>query len=276
MIRFAHLSDTHVCKTYKGSLEPLFSRCQSPAENTAACFRRLAREQVDFVLMTGDLIHEGTAEDYAYLREIAEENLGGIPVVYVLGNHDRKQAFAEGMGLPLREGSLSYVKEFPELRVIVLDSGVDGKESGAISPEQEQWLAQVLAEKTEKTTILAFHHPIAWERDSLAMPVSPSFRQLVKNSGVAGIFCGHTHSNSLDDWEGIPQFTADSMAFGLGMEKDGLSFTNRTGYTMVRVENGTIQVHQEGMTPKPEAYMTFTWEQMEQMIADGSPKDPTN
>ena len=268
MIRFAHLSDTHVCKKYEGSLEPLFSRCKSPAENTAACFRRLAEEQVDFVLITGDLIHEGTAEDYAYLREIAEENLAGIPVVYVLGNHDRKQAFAEGMGISLDQGTLHYVKEFSELRVIVLDSGVDGKESGAISKEQEQWLAQVLAEQTEKTTVLAFHHPIAWENDSLAMTVSESFRELVKNSQVAGIFCGHTHSNSLDYWEGIPQYTADSMAFGLGMRKNGLSFNNRTGFALYRVENGQIEVHQELMTPEPEAYLTFTWEQMKQMMAD--------
>lgn len=44
-------------------------------------------------MLTGDLVHEGTEEDYRYLREVIERERGGIPVIPVLGNHDFKQAF---------------------------------------------------------------------------------------------------------------------------------------------------------------------------------------
>lgn len=47
-------------------------------------------------MLTGDLVHEGTEEDYRYLRELIERERGGIPVIPVLGNHDFKQAFYRG------------------------------------------------------------------------------------------------------------------------------------------------------------------------------------
>ena len=46
---------------------------------------------VDFVVVTGDLVHEGVAQDYTYLNEILRNKIPqNVQLFYVLGNHDEE------------------------------------------------------------------------------------------------------------------------------------------------------------------------------------------
>lgn len=257
-IRFAHLSDTHICKDYSGNqMKDLFEKSGSPAANLEKCLKELEKKQLDFVLISGDLVHEGTSEDYRFLNDMVCSCMPRTHVIYVLGNHDRKQAFREGLEMEPAQSSLYYVKEINGLRIIVLDSAVEGRESGNISEEQVEWLEGILKERAPKGSIITFHHPVEWEVKELGMQITNRMWNVLKNSDVLGIFCGHTHANSLNYLEHIPQITADSMAFGLGIEGQMLSFTDKTGYCLCEINNGRLQVHYETNTPKPAAYVTF-------------------
>ena len=189
-IRFAHVSDTHLCKDYgNSSMKDVFEKCESPSNTLRNCLEKLEQQKLDFVLFTGDLIHEGTKEDYDYFFEIVKESLPTTKAVYALGNHDRKKPFFESMGLE-EKTAYCHVEEIANLRIVVLDSAVEGQETGTISKEQEEWLAGILKNKTtEYGTILAFHHPIVWRTDAFSMQVSDELKEIIKNSDVRAIFC---------------------------------------------------------------------------------------
>ena len=64
-IRFAHVSDTHICRDYgKTQMKEVFAKCEDPADTLRRCLKKLNQEKLDFVLFTGDLVHEGEKEDY--------------------------------------------------------------------------------------------------------------------------------------------------------------------------------------------------------------------
>ena len=245
-IRFAHVSDTHICKSYENSqMKEVFDKCENPADSLRRCLKKLEQQKLDFVLFTGDLVHEGGKEDYDYFLGIVEECMPDTRVIFALGNHDRKQAFYDSMGMEAQD-AYCHVEEINGLRIVVLDSGVPGEEAGSISRNQEEWLGKVLKEKkTEYGTILAFHHPVVWRNQAFSMMVSENFKKIVKNSDVRAVFCGHTHENSIDFLAGIPQMTADSTAFGVEITPKEFQMSEKTGYNIYTFDRETWQVHVE-------------------------------
>ncbi|MER6981637.1 metallophosphoesterase, partial [Streptomyces carpinensis] len=72
MIRTAAVGDIHMAPETQGTLRPAF-------ETLSEC--------ADLLLLAGDLTRHGTPEE---ARVVAREIQGlGVPVVAVLGNHDR-------------------------------------------------------------------------------------------------------------------------------------------------------------------------------------------
>ena len=97
-LQIAHLSDLHILRDYNGSMldrAPL-RQTVPPVNYVLAGIREAVAARPDVIVLTGDLVHEGTEEDYRYLRELIERERGGIPVIPVLGNQDFKQAFYRG------------------------------------------------------------------------------------------------------------------------------------------------------------------------------------
>ena len=99
-ITFAHLSDLHILKDYGNSMfkDMVGHMEKKPCEvlEGISGWLRENAGKLDFVLLTGDLVHEGGADEYRYLKMLLEEYFDGTPVCPVLGNHDRVAAFHEG------------------------------------------------------------------------------------------------------------------------------------------------------------------------------------
>lgn len=123
----AHLSDPHLRakgQLYQGLVD-------TNALFDLALDALLALDpQPDIVILTGDLVDEPTAEDYAQ----ATEKLSRIrqPVYAIPGNHDERQAFRgclAGAGYLPDDGPLHYVVD-GALRVVALDVTVPGEHHG--------------------------------------------------------------------------------------------------------------------------------------------------
>ena len=96
-ICFGHISDMHLAGDLASdSLVKLRAAGGDQLGNTKLALQELATEQLDLLIMTGDLVHEGTAEDYAALRALIEQYLPGVPVISAMGNHDVRKASREG------------------------------------------------------------------------------------------------------------------------------------------------------------------------------------
>lgn len=88
-IRFAHVSDTHIVAAGSSAfLHRVQREVRDPLENLKECLAALSCQNLDFLLLTGDLIHEGEAEDYQNYRALVNRYLPGLPLCCALGNHD--------------------------------------------------------------------------------------------------------------------------------------------------------------------------------------------
>ena len=110
----AQISDTHILA--RSSDQPMGA---SRADNLRRCIADINRQGVDVVLHTGDGVQDGTAEEYAHLREI----VAGLeaPLFLIPGNRDRHGALREALNhlsyLPSDGEFLHYVVEDYPIRL---------------------------------------------------------------------------------------------------------------------------------------------------------------
>ncbi|MFA9379704.1 MAG: metallophosphoesterase [Acetanaerobacterium sp.] len=250
MLRFAHLTDTHILRSYSASsLKEIIPRIIRPENKLKACLKSIRGEAVDFVMVTGDLAHEGDREDYRYLRAMFDKELPGVPVVAALGNHDRKDAFFRGYLGERARDAYYFQTNIQGLRVIVLDSSVAGQEEGELSQQQIDWFADVLRQPAERGSVLMLHHPIAWLEEKMSMQAPQGLIELLDHSDVRAVFCGHTHHNSCFMLGKVPQYAADSTAFGGVFWSEKVSFADTSGYSLASLSDNTLYVHHERVWP---------------------------
>ena len=167
-LRFAHISDTHlVCA---GSSEWMFQvqrEVRDPRRNLERCLEQVAQWQPDMAPLTGDLVHEGQAEDYAALRQLLDRALPGVPLACALGNHDRRGPFRQGfLGRSARGGALSGLAAGGWLGISLLDTPYLHGIQGSLPPTQLDFMEQAL--HGHGPGIVLMHHP-RWP-----MPAQPN------------------------------------------------------------------------------------------------------
>ena len=247
IFKLAHITDTHYCKSYQGNMmEAAFAKGEHPEKRIRRMLQKAVNEKADAMIVSGDIVHEGCEEDYRAFRQLVTETVGDrMKVFYVCGNNDRKEAFCRGLEMECNSSSIDYVDYVKGYRIVVLDSAEEGKESGSIGEEQMQWLKKVLEKPYGNGTIITFHHPVTWNIPQLAMPVEDAFADILSAGDVIGIFCGHTHSNLICTWRGVPQYTADSTTFGMEMDRENFLFVEKCGMNIYHIDGKQVSAHVE-------------------------------
>lgn len=217
-----HLSDIHFRNQYEkaetGYLSALY-QMTSPLVHLKKCFEQIDRSKLDAVAISGDLTEAGMQQDYRDLKVFLEKALGDIPLIVTLGNHDNKLAFREGWGLTTGDVSdpdapYNAVLDVDDVRILSLDNAISGYADGIIIPEQFLWLKNALSDAVGRKVVLVLHHPLlANQADIPSASWEPDFYELIKNSGILGILCGHTHHSYFGSFADVPNTTAPSMSF---------------------------------------------------------------
>lgn len=254
-ITFAHLSDLHILRDYTNSMfkEMIPNMEKKPEAVLKGIAKWLEKntQKLDFVLLTGDLVHEGDADEYRYLKMLLDNCFGDISVYPVLGNHDRTAAFHEGYeGNDGGIAPLYYTKEHDGLQIIVLDSSVgcgENKHSGQFDEEQFVFLEKALTKEMSRGHIIAFHHPAF---DHKADPLVKAFGvagaerlgEIIQGKNVLAVLSGHTHENINTTFYGVPAYTAESTAFGVALDEKGMYMTSAAGFNICTVTAGGLRV----------------------------------
>ena len=212
----AHLSDPHLLAG--GAL-------QYGVVDTEAGLR-LALERVTRIdpapqalVFTGDLADRGEPEAYARLRELVEPVAAdlGAEVVWVMGNHDERAAFARGL-YGGEDAPLDRVHDVDGLRIIALDTSLPKYHHGELSDDQLAWLAEQLATPAPHGTLLALHHP------PIPTPMLPAaeiielldqqrLAEVIEGTDVRGILGGHMHYTSWSTFAGVPVSVASASCY---------------------------------------------------------------
>jgi 3',5'-cyclic AMP phosphodiesterase CpdA len=173
------------------------------------------------IVFTGDLADKGESDAYAHIRAIvdpAAERLGA-QVIWVMGNHDDRDAFRRGLLGDTFGGyrPVDRVDDVNGLRVITLDTTVPGHHHGAIAGEQLDWLAEELAIPAPHGSILALHHPPVPSVLDLAAAVElrdqSSLAEVVEGTDIRSIIAGHLHYSSTATFAGIPVSVASASCY---------------------------------------------------------------
>jgi 3',5'-cyclic AMP phosphodiesterase CpdA len=238
----AQLSDPHV----KSPGQLLYDRIDTAGylERAVAHVLRLD-PRPDLVIMTGDLVDGGKAEEYALLRRL----LAPLPMpVYVIpGNHDAREplraAFADKGFFPAT-GFLQYAVEDRPVRLLALDTLVEGKPYGELCEERLAWLDARLGEQRDKPVMLFMHHPPfecgidAFDHARLQHG-DRHLAELVRRHGnVERAVCGHVHRPIQVRWAGTMASIAPSTAHQATLDlHDGAPLT-------MMMEPPAIALHQ--------------------------------
>lgn len=219
----AHISDFHIFAN-----QPETHLVRLDAEKAA---RKVVADvaaqspSVDAVMFTGDLTDGGSAADYALLRDVLAPI--SVPIFVVPGNHDKRSALRAAFGDRLTftdETFLHYDTTFKGIRILALDTFVEGRVEGRLCPIRMRWIRERLSRPVGGPLFIAMHHPpfktgITALDDMALVEGGPELGQLVAaQAGGARILCGHIHRPIQAVWNGAFAAIAGSPAFQQGLD----------------------------------------------------------
>ncbi len=180
----------------------------------------------DLLVASGDLVDAGTPAEYARLRELLSRVR--VPLCLMPGNHDRRaplrQAFADHaylvQGGRNEEGRIHYYRDVRGLRIIALDSVIEGRDDGDLDEAQLHWLNALLDEQPQQAALVFLHHPpvaTGFSRmDRIAVATESAERLggiIAGHPQVRAVLCGHVHRSAQAAWHGTLVSVCPSTAF---------------------------------------------------------------
>ena len=244
---FIHISDIH----YQNQSSPMATRLTSKTGvsfieqfGQGMAYILNQYKEIDFFLISGDLVHESNAEEYRKLKKMWAD-ICNLPVYTVPGNHDRD---TYGYGFLETTDDPPYDREYIHaktgLRILALDSRGGKYETGFLSSGQLNWLNEKLSRDLD-TIILLHHTPhISGENEYLAQQMENprDFYEIVKGSCVIAVFSGHTHKSFFSTLGDIPCYTVNSITHEINSGMDSMTLSNKTGFNHCLYENGRLTV----------------------------------
>ena len=208
----------------------------------------------DFVVLTGDLVNDGQADQYDHLKEVLGASLDSF--IVVAGNHDDRaglralfpQLSSVGSGNEPIDYVIDAERDGRSLSLIVLDTTVPGEHAGALDATQLEWLDVQLGERCDREVLIVQHHPqfnsgIGF-MDTYGLQGAEAEAAVVeKYSNVAAVISGHLHRPASAAWGGTVAFASPSTAAQVSPSFNG----ETTSYTG---EPGMLSLHwwtQEGV-----------------------------
>ncbi len=261
-LRFGHLSDIHWpgdVSRLTGNMLKFMNAGGDPAGALTAALEQLAQEKLDFLIVTGDICHEGTAEDYADVRALIDKHLPGVPRLCALGNHDNREEFRQGFLGDRYGGKHPYCDrmDVDGLRVLSVDTAYEKKLTGSLGDDQLDWLEEQLRGSVPRGSILIFHNPIG--PHTKAMEFVPRFERILRGGDFVGLFNGHIHRSCFNWAAGIPQYTSQTLAFGIDLigVDQRVYYTNRGGYNFgILRDTGEFFIENRAVSPACTVFLT--------------------
>lgn len=240
-IQFLQITDTHLYADPEGRLKGI----RTDRSLNAVIEQILAqRPAYDFIVSSGDLVHDGSDEGYTRFRSHLCRL--GKPVFCLAGNHDERQQL------------LNHLNEEPfhtnrSLRVgpwllVFLDSNLPGSPAGHLSDDELDAFDRVVQRHDARHVLVCVHHHVrpvnsAW-MDTMAIDNGDELlRRAVRHGRVRGILCGHIHQDYQAELQGIQLIGTPSTCIQFLPHSDDFALdTAAPGWRWLRLKpDGTIE-----------------------------------
>jgi 3',5'-cyclic AMP phosphodiesterase CpdA len=195
----------------------------------------LKQQELDFLLLPGDLTQHGEQENHAWLQKRLSEL--PFPVYVVPGNHDVPNLLPDEHLIGLKDFPY-YYRQFgynnpeqlyyscevlPGVQLIGLNSNQfdhSGKQLGRLDEQQLAWLEQVLIESKDKLVLVMVHHNVVEHLPGQAhhplghrymLDNAPVLLKILSSAGVKLVFTGHLHVQDIACYQGVYDITTGSL-----------------------------------------------------------------
>lgn len=159
--------------------------------------------QPDLVVHTGDIAHDGLADEYNVARGVLDKL--SAPYVVLPGNRDNRETlmreFAENTTVDSDGKFVQYSVEDYPVRMVFIDT-VSQASKGALCAERLAHVDAMLAADTAKPVIIFMHHtpfeateipdPFQFEDWSDVEKLLAIFKNYPQ---IQAVYCGHIHRN---------------------------------------------------------------------------------
>ncbi|AHF77781.1 Metallophosphoesterase [Sodalis praecaptivus] len=178
----------------------------------------LDRIAPDVLVLTGDLIDNGEIEGYSAIA--ARLATRPYPAFILPGNSDDRAAMRTVLNARYwtdgGKGPLHFAVDFKELRLIGLDTTVEGTAAGQVA-EHLPWLRDALSAKGPAASLLFLHHHV------FECGIAPMDRIMCGGSAALGtllrdhprrplaLATGHAHRPAAGTLAGIPAYLSGSI-----------------------------------------------------------------
>ncbi|HET8701790.1 MAG TPA: 3',5'-cyclic-AMP phosphodiesterase [Nitrococcus sp.] len=190
-LRVLQVTDTHLFADLAGRLAGIDTE-----RSYAEVMEKVLGEfwPVDLILVTGDLVHDGSESGYRRFKSQFEDL--AVRTLVIPGNHDdpalMHRIFSSGR-VTWSDSALLGQWQF-----VMLDSSLAGSAAGHLAESQLQMLEQCLAAYPEYHALVCLHHhPIAigcdWIDRIAVDNGSELFTVLDRHEQVRGVIWGHVH-----------------------------------------------------------------------------------
>lgn len=159
---------------------------------------------IDFYAQLGDLLERTY---FFYMQQLAAGIHGTpfrqLPVVTVPGNHEYRKGivrrlpelwystFPQPLNGPQRFAGSTYYVDFPDLRLIAIDT--NGLQRLSDYTIVNTWVRKALQEAGDRFTVVIMHHPVFSAAKGRQNPfVRLTFRRVLGNADI--VFAGHDHN----------------------------------------------------------------------------------
>ena len=256
---WALLADTHIAANKEAT-----SRGANMFDNLSKIIDELlAEEQKPLgVIINGDCARlSGRPRDYATLRTAVDRIVAAeLPVHMTMGNHDDRDPFYGAFEKQEAEAALVEGKHVAILpgrhaNLFLLDSlNIVNEVAGELGKTQLDWLANSLAEHSDKTAIVIGHHDPqilpedSTEKVSGLTDTAQFFEVLHSHPHVQAYFYGHTHDWKLSKTsEGVHLINQPPSAYVFNAERP-------KGWVRLKVLDETLTVELRALDKEHEQH----------------------
>lgn len=219
------------------------------------------------MILMGDLTHHGLPEQYERLRHALQHV--PMPVIPMLGNHDRRDVFLSVFpdAAQTAQGHIQAVMDFPNHRVITLDT-LDGPpypaghHSGLLCPDRMAWLEQALDGAEGRIALVFTHHPPfdtgIVGMDAIKLSHGDAVLSLLGRYAGTHLFCGHIHRTISGSSQGVPWTMFKSPCHQGVLEfndaNSSLSVDEPPAYGVLILAAGGVVAHSQDVGLNPQVH----------------------
>ena len=257
---FIQITDHHL-----GATEQTYNHGYATAHALGQVLDHIAEADgwgAEFLVCTGDLVNNGTGEEYAFFRRfvglegaaaapgplaLSRGRLRGLPAYFIPGNHDVRPVFFDGFFSGVAPAGANMAFEHNGVQFLCLDFGTGGR-AGEVRPETLAFLRGHLGGGRPSVLFMHYHPvPVGIPWLDIALPQEiEAFWDVLESGRVLGVLFGHAHTTVETRVRGIPVMGLRSTNFQFAVTEQPVYCLLPPHYRVVTVGDGglTSQIHE--------------------------------